>query len=325
MVALAESSLRLERAMVISENELSDVGVYLRHAITLCMRQTGGIGQLTEYLVSSLEATASAIEEYIDSDLSIESELLANTDERLRPSDWLATEGAEAASILRTNASSSAMETIRSELTQRAHRHPVSGGRMYDSQHVEINPEEFSNAGIFYWVPDSSRTINGISVKTILNMYNIYEIKYIDGFPVFPEHIIVAEIGLPAPLSENRYRNYAASNAALLSEAVVKNQFCCKSNYFAGMINEYLSEIGVNDNWFQSVGQVRDFIRRYDLTWHEKEDMLTLQLLPRAIHELAPHDGGISYARLRDATARDIELLSNEAARIKASGQRGMS
>lgn len=320
---LDESSCRLESTMVILGDKLGDIGEYLCNAASLCIRRTSECVQLTNSFVDSLESTASAIEGYLDANSSICSELHVQKSEHSRPSEWLATNGIEAASIMRTKATPSTMETIRNEMTRRAHRHPVQGGKMYDAGHVEISSEEYSNTGTFYWVPDSSRMINGMSVALIMEKYNIQEIEYKNGFPVFPEHIIIAEITLPNLLSDCRYKNYAASNAVLLNEAVIEDESCCKSNQFAGMVNAYLSEIGVDEKWFQSERQVRDFIRRYDLTWHEKEDMLTLQLLPRVIHELAPHDGGISYARLRDATARDIELLSYEAARKRAAGRLG--
>lgn len=53
--------------------------------------------------------------------------------------------------------------------------------------------------------------------------------------------------------------------------------------------SEWAKEKGLN-----SVSAIENYCKKYNLTWHEKRDGVTMQLIPREVHEKFPHLGGIS-------------------------------
>ncbi|MDE6978879.1 MAG: HNH endonuclease, partial [Helicobacter sp.] len=46
-----------------------------------------------------------------------------------------------------------------------------------------------------------------------------------------------------------------------------------------------------------SAQDVREYRKENNLTWHERSDMKTLDLVPQEIHGNVPHSGGISACK----------------------------
>lgn len=55
---------------------------------------------------------------------------------------------------------------------------------------------------------------------------------------------------------------------------------------------------------------VEDYRRKNNLTWHERSDMKTMDLVPRDVHNNIPHSGGISVAKhLPESSIADKQTL----------------
>ncbi len=123
-------------------------------------------------------------------------------------------------------------------------------------------------------VPKKDDSKNAKTWGEILDANGIDGIPYKDGFPVFDE-IAQAEVTID-DFSTDRYKNFAQADKKLAEQW---NQE---------------GKDGKTD-WKQS--DIKVYREENKLTWHEKEDMKTMQLIPSEVHNNAPHTGGIAVAK----------------------------
>ena len=278
---------------------------------------TGELRDIMPGLANDLRGTAAAIEQYLEASSigRIEDALFLQVESSESSTlRVFAAESAELADCLRRHAHADDLEQVRSAETQALHRHPRGGG-WYDASHRPISADSFNNEGTFYWRPDQNRLYGGVPAQDILRRYGLEEIEFRNGYPVFSEHVVLIEIGLPDPLTQGRYGNFRSADDAVVHESLAGVYGFAASERFNTMAEEYLHSHG-SGRWFESVSQMREFREQNHLTWHEKEDMMTMQLIPSDLHALVSHDGGVSNARLRDKEADELETLARGAARM---------
>ena len=106
----------------------------------------------------------------------------------------------------------------------------------------------------------------------ILNKYRTEYIKYnINGEPDF------------SPFIETQIKISDMSDIRLGS----KGNFRSASKKIVG--SKWAKEKGLN-----SIKEIEKYIDENKLTWHEKRDGVTMELIPREVHEKFPHLGGVS-------------------------------
>jgi filamentous hemagglutinin len=102
-------------------------------------------------------------------------------------------------------------------------------------------------------------------------------IAYKNGYPDFSP-VAVQEIRLPGLISTNRDSNFRAANQMLASKLGVKE-----------------SDVAL-------------FMREQKYTWHEVEDMRTMQLVPSFIHtgKVGSMDFGVKYGHLGGVAEKNL-------------------
>jgi hypothetical protein len=135
-------------------------------------------------------------------------------------------------------------------------------------------------------------------------------IKYEGQFPKF-EAVNGAEFKIDAMLGD-RKKDFSAANQKLMdrlrTDAAFRQQF------------------GVDENWIQSMTasdgktiineKMNKWLSNTDRTWHHKEDMQTMQLVPKDVHNVArgglSHTGGASYAQGTLKKLKDLGLVTEQ-------------
>ncbi len=113
-----------------------------------------------------------------------------------------------------------------------------------------------------------------LSWGEILDKFGVENIPFKDGHPVFDE-ICQEEVKIDN-FSTERNKNFSQADK-ILAEKWNQEEKDGKNDWKASDIKNYRKE--------------------NRLTWHEKEDMQTLQLVPSEIHNNIPHKGGIAKAK----------------------------
>lgn len=140
---------------------------------------------------------------------------------------------------------------------------PETGGQWSDEKGNSI------------WRPDpeivpKKGNPEGKTWKDILEKYGINGIEFVDGEPDFsPVSEETVEID---DFSENRADNYAQADEECAKKWTEKNK----------------------DGKSWSPSDVREYRKENALSWHERSDMKTIDLVPTEIHSNIPHSGGIS-------------------------------
>ncbi len=135
------------------------------------------------------------------------------------------------------------------------------------------------------WYPDRDKIPEGRGSNPdgetwgkILDKHGIDGIDFIDGEPDFSE--IAEETVEIDNMIEDRYSNKAKDIIGNYEQADEK-------------LAEQWNETGKKGGpW--TAGDVADYREQNNLTWHEKSDMKTMELVPTDIHANIPHSGGVS-------------------------------
>ena len=141
-----------------------------------------------------------------------------------------------------------------------------------DMKHCPMNGGHWENGerGDGRWVPDRD-TIPGKSNpeentwNDILGDYNIEDIPFQDGYPDFSE-ISKGDVEIE-PFTESRDDNFD------LADIKLAEQRGCTPD------------------------EVRQWRKEHKYTWHECQDMKTMQKVPSIVHNNVSHSGGISAAK----------------------------
>ena len=107
----------------------------------------------------------------------------------------------------------------------------------------------------------------------LLSKYNIDGITFENGEPNFKE---------------------------IAKDSVKIDDFTSERNLNYTQADENLSEkwnSEAKDNKEWTPQDIKDYRNENDLSWHERSDMKTMDLVPRNIHANIPHSGGISEAK----------------------------
>lgn len=271
-------------------------------------------------LAEGMLATAAQIEDYLKESLEADIETIAYLNPDVSVSADLAINGDSYVAGILEHANSSFLDSVRDsaakEGTTWTHRHPATRGEWLDENHNPLANGHFNNKGTYYWRPDPNAVFKGKRVGDILKKYDISEIEFRDGYPNFPPQTILLEIGLTDLLSAKRSSNFAEAGRIVIEDALLGTQGALTTPEFNNMVAAYMAKLGKPNKWFENKTQVKQFISDSKLTWHEREDMATMQLIPQEVHSLIAHDGGVSNAKLRDSEARDMRLLYKAAASI---------
>lgn len=138
------------------------------------------------------------------------------------------------------------------------HRLPVSNGTW----------ENLKQPGNSIWIPQGEFVpkkfnTSNLTWSQILQNYNLKGIKFKDAYPDFTP-IAVTSVKIDG-FSDNRDANFAKAYEQLVKKIGEK--------------------------------QASNLISSKQYTWHEVEDMCTMQLVPRIIHGNIEHEGGIATIR----------------------------
>lgn len=126
------------------------------------------------------------------------------------------------------------------------------------------------------WIPDNNsipKKYNEVNhtMGEILDEYGKDRIPFKDGYPDFSEFSIsTVEI---ENFTDARPKNFAQADRLTTEKWNEEKKFG-------------------KDNWKPS--DVEAYRTDNSYSWHECEDMKTLQLVPREVHANVPHDGGVS-------------------------------
>ena len=141
------------------------------------------------------------------------------------------------------------------------------------------------------YVPPNGKGINNPDAKTmgeIMGKYGIDGIRYKNGQPDFSE----MRHGEPVEIerfSDDRKKNYIQAERAYAERYNIKNP----------------------DNPI-SPDDVKKYRESNSLTWHERRDCTTMELVPREIHGNCSHSGGVAeYKRRRKNNERQYFRNSN--------------
>ena len=211
--------------------------------------------------------------------------------------------------------SASYLDSLRaSEGKAASHRHPKSNGKWFD---LTGNPIDTPNlpSGTYYWKPDGDCVFGGkhvnpkrLSAARVMRKYGFSGIEFKDGFPVFPPSTVKASVELSGLLSSQRPKNFSDA-AELFIQAGPESV----SDETRRAVAAFMKGYSGDDDWFASKGQVNEFIKKHNLTCHATQDMKVLQLIPREVHVMAVHDGGVSNAKYRERVERDFMYLAQAA------------
>ncbi|PMH44654.1 hypothetical protein BCU68_12465 [Vibrio sp. 10N.286.49.B3] len=159
---------------------------------------------------------------------------------------------------------------------QEIHRSDDNTSR-FEGVHLPKNNGEWSGVpGDSDWKPDGdyvpqSQNPDGKTWSEILKEYDIDSIPFKDGYPDFSD--IAEETVEIEDFTENRDLNFVQADRATADK---------------------WNEEGKDGRTDWKASEVKQYRKDNDLTWHECEDMKTLQLVPSEVHNNVPHSGGIS-------------------------------
>jgi hypothetical protein len=118
------------------------------------------------------------------------------------------------------------------------------------------------------WIPDKES-----SLGQILSKYGRESITFKDNYPDFsPFTKATVEI---EDFSPNRWENFAQADKKLAETWTASGK----------------------DGKIWTATDIGEYRRTNKLTWHEKEDQATMQLVDTNVHGNTPHSGGISLAK----------------------------
>lgn len=191
------------------------------------------------------------------------------------------------------------------------HRHPVQGGEWFSGSDGMEQQVESIDSGVFYWRPDPERVFGGvrgnprqITAGEICEKYGFSTIKFENGYPVFPKEVVVLSMDLGSPMGER------PQNLKEADELLVKSRGEGVPAELSDKVRSFMKAYGGGD-WFTTRVQVEVFRKTHGLTWHEREDMKEVQLIPTEVHMMVAHDGGVSNAKYREKYEEQFRLLAN--------------
>lgn len=325
--AMLNASAGLVDALTVLETSFSLVADSLGpqqedyHAMLDVLREcTLAVIETSESMSIDLVDTADVIDGYL-SDGSIEDDLETLIHSAGQPKAELAFDLQDSAQYTKDHSTASSLDQMRSsEMQSKGHRHPVSFGSWFTEDGLPIKPSEVDDSGVFRWYPDPGHVFGGPNVNPmrmtaaeVMDKYGFEFITFKDGYPVFPASVVVAEIGLPVPLTTARPSNFSTAEHTMLAEKLLGRTGFFATAQFRSNVEKFMRERGSTSDWFQTKSDIRSFLSSRKLTWHEKEDMMTMQLIPSEVHSMFSHDGGVSNADYRDSLVADFELLAKEA------------
>lgn len=325
--AMLNASTGLVDALAVLEASFSLVADSLgpqqddyRAMLDVCKECTLAVIEASEAMSIDLVDTADIIDGYL-SDVSIEDDLETLISSAGQPKAELAYDLLDSARFTKEHSTAASLDQMRNaELLSKGHRHPVSFGSWFTEDGLRIKPSEVSDSGVFRWYPDPGHIFGGPNVNPtrmtaaeVMDKYGFECITFRDGYPVFPTSTVVAEIGLPAPLTTARPSNFSTAEHTMLAEKLLGRTGFFATSQFRSNVEKFMRERGSTSDWFQTKSDIRSFLSSSKLTWHEKEDMMTMQLIPSEVHSMFAHDGGVSNAGYRDSLAADFEILAKEA------------
>lgn len=166
----------------------------------------------------------------------------------------------------------------------------------YTSYEDRLNhtPKEDSELGSWDGERGESKFIpseeneNGNAAKEKLAVYGMDGVKYESAEPDFSD-CSEAEVKIDK-MTENR-ENYVDENGDYQFGNYTQADIKCAEDWNA-------SSHGGKSNW--TAAEVRDWRRENKYTWHECCDTSTMQLVPREIHGVFRHSGGVAECKVRD-------------------------
>lgn len=159
-------------------------------------------------------------------------------------------------------------------------KHPDYLSTQFFSEHLPVNNGEWSGEpGDSIWRPDpeyhpKKSNPEGLSWQEILDKYGIDGIKFVDGEPDFSE-ISQGTVEID-DFTDSRAKNFAQADEKLAEQWNKEGR-------------------GGRTDW--TADDVADYREQNNLTWHERSDMKTMDLVPNEVHNNIPHSGGISEAK----------------------------
>ena len=288
--------------------------------LDVCKESTLAVIEASQAMSIDLVDTADIIDSYL-SEGSIEDDLVMLISSAGQPRAELAYDLQDSARSTKDHSTAASLDRMRNaEMQTKGHRHPVSFGSWYTEDGLSIKPSEVGDSGVFRWYPDPDHVFGGPNVNPtrmtaadVMDKYGFEYIVFKDGYPVFPASTVVAEIGLPVPLTIARPSNFSTAERMLMEEKLLGRTGFFTTDQFRSKVGQFMRDRGSTSDWFQTKSDVRSLLSSWKLTWHEKEDMMTMQLIPSEVHSMIAHDGGVSNAGYRDSLAADFELLAKEA------------
>lgn len=145
-----------------------------------------------------------------------------------------------------------------------------------ESQHLPVNNGEWrGDRGNSDWIPDDNfvpkkNNSDELTWAQIKEKYNFDSINFKEGDPDFSE--VAQESVEIEDFTEARNGNFAQADES-----------CAK---------KWSDEQKDGKSW--TPDEVRQYRKENELTWHERSDMKTMDLVPSVIHNNIPHSGGIS-------------------------------
>jgi DNase/tRNase domain of colicin-like bacteriocin len=112
------------------------------------------------------------------------------------------------------------------------------------------------------------------------------DITFRDGYPVFNEHIETI-FGVRGSTQIN-----LETDATVSLRTRTDRDFSAANKWLAAELNKAGVEAPGGGKW--TVTQVKEYLREEGIQWHHYEDMATMQLLRRDLHDNIPHIGGTS-------------------------------
>ncbi|XDZ50301.1 HNH endonuclease [Neisseriaceae bacterium CLB008] len=162
-------------------------------------------------------------------------------------------------------------------------RLPRTGGEWVEinnETHWKPNPDVVPD-------PDNGKNgnPNGLTWGEILDKYDIETIVFKDGYPDFST---VME-------SEVKIDDFTTDRRINFNQADTKQA-------------EQWNAEGKDGKTDWSPGDVSQWRKDNNYTWHECEDCETMQLVPAEVHNNIPHSGGISVAKAEELSKENEEV-----------------
>lgn len=122
-----------------------------------------------------------------------------------------------------------------------------------------------------------------------------------------PEKLTWGEVCKKNDITGIQFKN-GEPNFAEVSKGTVKiDHFSDNRNK-----NYVQADIKLAEQQGKTPEEVRAYRKENNLTWHERYDMKTMDLVPREVHGAIPHDGGIArYKKLQRDQVSINNMLSN--------------